>query len=262
MGRRAQCRSLHLPTAPIRYSIGLALEPHPRPVDVGWPRRRRRRRGDVRSNNGPARMGNAEIGTVPDAPGPMDTGSVATEVGVRGNLRSTQLLFVVSGCGEPEGASWERESRSSDLSKVPRSSGNLRSWTCAHGPWEAGHSVDLCLSRPHRSVIRPNVLLATSTRRRRRAREQVQLSNGSARTGDAEIGTVPAVPWHMDTGPGATDAGVRSTQLLSWESARRRPREDAPCSRRRRRGSGGGTATGEPCSNDLSTVTRSSGYVC
>ena len=26
--------------------------------------------------------------------------------------------------------------------------------------------------------------------------------------------------------------------------------------------SGGGTATGEPCSNDLSTVTRSSGYVC
>ena len=175
-------------------------------------------------------MENAEIGTVPDAPGPMDTGSVATEVGVRGNLRSTQLLFVVSGCGEPEGASWERESRSSDLSKVPRSSSNLRSWTCAHGPWEAGHSVDLCLSRPHRSVIRPNVLLATSTRRRRRAREQVQLSNGSARTGDAEIGTVPAVPWHMDTGPGATDAGVRSTQLLSWESARRRPREDAPCS--------------------------------
>ena len=103
-------------------------------------------------------MGNAEIGTVPDAPGPMDTGSVATEVGVRGNLRSTQLLFVVSGCGEPEGASWERESRSSDLSKVPRSSGNLRSWTCAHGPWEAGHSVDLCLSRPLRSVIQSDLL--------------------------------------------------------------------------------------------------------
>ena len=183
----------------------------------------------------------------------MDTGSVATEVGVRGNLRSTQLLFVVSGCGEPEGASWERESRSSDLSKVPRSSGNLRSWTCAHGPWEAGHSVDLCLSRPHRSVIRPNVLLATSssTRRRRRAREQVHLSNGSARTGDAEIGTVPAVPWHMDTGPGATDAGVRSTQLLSWESARRRPREDAPCSLD---AGGAGAAEAQPRVSRVQTI--------
>ena len=148
-----RCHSLASTALTTTLTAALALAP-----STWAPRRRRRRRGDVRSNNGPARMGNAEIGTVPDAPGPMDTGSVATEVGVRGNLRSTQLLFVVSGCGEPEGASWERESRSSDLSKVPRSSGNLRSWTCAHGPWEAGHSVDLCISRPLRSVIQSDLL--------------------------------------------------------------------------------------------------------
>ena len=41
------------------------------------------------------------------------------------------------------------------------------------------------------------------------AREQFQLSNGSERSGYAEIVTGPAVPWHMDTGLAATEAGVR-----------------------------------------------------
>jgi hypothetical protein len=82
---------------------------------------------------------------------------------------------------------------------------------------------------------------------------------------DAEIGTVPAVLWHMDTGPGATDAGVREIlgALENYFLGYRRTTEVAAagCSRRGRRWSGGGTATGEPGSNNLSKVTRSRAYV-
>jgi hypothetical protein len=84
----------------------------------------------------------------------------------------------------------------------------------------------------------------------------------------AEIGTVPTVMWHVDTGPGSTGAGIRdilgALQLHTTSTDIRRPISvDQSTSRTvATRCGGGGTATGEPGSNDLSKVTRSSGYVC
>ena len=140
---QARCHSLASTALTTTLTAALALAP-----STWAPRRRRRRRGDVRSNNGPARMGNAEIGTVPDAPGPMDTGSVATEVGVRGNLRSTQLLSLYR-----DAVSLRERLGSERAVQVIYQKSRALAATCAPGPVPMGHgrpgtvSISACPGR-------------------------------------------------------------------------------------------------------------------
>ena len=124
-----RCHSLASTALTTTLTATLALAP-----STWAPRRRRRRRGDVRSNNGPAPSGDAEIGTVPDAPGPMDTGLVATEVGVRGNLRSTQLLSLYRDAVPVR----ERLGSERAVQVIYQKSRALAA-TCAPGPVPMGH---------------------------------------------------------------------------------------------------------------------------